>query len=190
MFLSSSHIDVYGGAFMKRLFIIPILILFIAAAACSKEDKAKTVSAGAAVEGKAAPDFTLKDPDGRDVSLSTLRGKVVFLNFWATWCPPCREEIPSMILLNQKMAGKPFQMLAVSIDEGGKEAVSAYLKKNGFSLPYLNDKEQKTAQLYGITGVPETFIIDRQGLLAKKIVGGMDWASSDAVKFFSDLTAK
>lgn len=175
---------------MKRLITIVVMILCVAVAACSKEEKGKSVAPGVLLEGKAAPDFTLKDSDGKDVTLSSLKGKVIFLNFWATWCPPCKEEIPSMMLLNQKMAGKPFQMLAVSIDEGGKDAVSAFLQKNSFSLPFLIDLEQKTGSLYGITGVPETFIIDKQGLLVKKVVGGMDWASADTVKFFTDLAAK
>lgn len=175
---------------MKKLIAILLVMLSVAVSACSKEDTGRSVSTGALREGTAAPDFTLKGPDGRDVSLSSLKGKVVFLNFWATWCPPCKEEIPSMMLLNQKMAGKPFQMLALSIDEGGKDAVTSFLAGNRFSLPFLNDPGQKTGKLYGITGVPETFIIDKQGILAKKIVGGMDWASADAVQFFTDLAAK
>jgi peroxiredoxin len=175
---------------MKKLILIVLMILCIAFAACSKEEKGKSASPGNAHEGKAAPEFTLKDPDGREVSLSSLKGKVVFLNFWATWCPPCKEEIPSMMKLNQKMAGKPFQMLAVSIDEGGKDAVTAFFKSSGFNLPFLNDPEQKLGKVYGITGVPETFIIDKQGLVVKKVIGGMDWVSADSIQFFSDLAAK
>ena len=175
---------------MKRQFTTLILILCIALAACSKEEKGKTALSGNLHEGAAAPDFTLKDPSGRDVVLSSLRGKVVFLNFWATWCPPCKEEILSMMRLNQKMAGKPFEMLAVSIDEGGKDSVVTFFKDSGFNLPFLNDIEQKAAKAYGITGVPETFIIDKQGRVVKKVIGGMDWSSPAAIQFFSDLAAK
>jgi peroxiredoxin len=175
---------------MKKILLITLITLCVVISACSKEEKGKSVSSGNPQEGKTAPEFTLKDPDGREISLASLRGKVVFLNFWATWCPPCKEEIPSMMKLNQKMAGKPFQMLAVSIDDGGKEAVTAFFKSSGFNLPFLNDPEQKLGKVYGITGVPETFIIDKQGVVVKKVIGGMDWASSDSVQFFSDLAAK
>jgi len=175
---------------MKRLISMLLFIMCVGLTACSKGEQEKSVQGVSLNEGKAVPDFTIKDPDGRDVTLSSLKGKVVFLNFWATWCPPCKEEIPSMMMLNQKMAGKPFIMLAVSIDEGGKDSVIGFFKRTGFALPYLNDPEQKVAKVYGITGVPETFVIDKQGNLVKKVVGGMDWASADSVKFLSDLAAK
>ncbi|GAM07860.1 thiol-disulfide oxidoreductase ResA [Geobacter sp. OR-1] len=176
---------------MKWFVLALVVISFsLVAFGCSKEDKGKSAEVGHLLEGKPAPNFTIKDPDGRDVALSSLRGKVVFLNFWATWCPPCKEEIPSMMKLNQKMNGQPFQMLAVSIDEGGRDAVVSFFKKTGFNLPYLNDPEQKVGKMYGITGVPETFVIDKNGILVKKVIGGMDWASPESVQLFSDLAAK
>jgi peroxiredoxin len=174
---------------MKRLVLI-VILLCLALFGCSKQEKDKSAPVSQLREGTAAPDFTLKDLNGRDVSLSSLKGKVVFLNFWATWCPPCKEEIPSMMKLNQQMTGKSFQMLAVSIDEGGKDAVTAFFKRTGFNLPSLNDPEQKAGKLYGITGVPETFVIDKNGVVVKKVIGGMDWASADSVQFFSDLASK
>ena len=136
-----------------------------------------------AAEGKQAPEFTLKNLAGQDVSLSSLRGKVVLLNFWATWCPPCREEIPSMVKLNESMAGKPFQMLAVSIDDGGKDAVEAFFKRGGYTLPALLDPDQKTGGRYGITGVPETFVIDPKGVILKKVIGPMDWNHPEVITF-------
>jgi peroxiredoxin len=175
--------------FMRRLMLL-LFVLALALPACSKEEKGKPVSVGALQEGKSAPDFTLKGPDGKDVKLSSLKGKVVFLNFWATWCPPCKEEIPSMMKLNQKMSGQSFQMLAVSIDDGGKNAVESYFKESGFTLPYLNDTNQAVGTVYGVTGVPETFIIDKQGVIVKKVIGGMDWASPEVTKFLTDLAAK
>lgn len=132
-------------------------------------------------EGKEAPDFTLQDLSGNKVALSSLRGKVVLLNFWATWCPPCREEIPSMVRLNQAMQGKPFQMLAVSIDQGGKEAVEAFFKKSGVTLPALLDPDGKISKEYGTTGVPETFLIDKKGIIVKKVIGAMDWSNEGVV---------
>lgn len=142
---------------------------------------------GPPTEGKPAPDFTLKTLAGQEVSLSSLRGKVVLLNFWATWCPPCREEIPSMVRLNEAMAGKPFQMLAVSIDDGGKDAVEAFLKRGGYNLPALLDPGQKVGAMYGITGVPETFVIDPKGVILKKVIGPIDWNHPEVKNFLEQL---
>lgn len=170
-------------------------MVFVAAAllpACSKEKaqkKAVPVSVSKAVEGAAAPDFTVKDMEGKDLKLSELKGSVVLVNFWATWCPPCKEEIPSMIKLDKAMAGKAFRMLAISIDEGGKDAVLKYFKGNK-DLPTYLDPDGKTSRLYGTTGVPETFIIDKQGIIRKKIVGGMDWSAPDVISYMDELLKK
>jgi len=143
-----------------------------------------------AVEGKPAPDFTLKDLSGRPVQLSSLKGKVVLVNFWATWCPPCREEVPSMLKMNQALQGKPFQWLAVSIDEGGKDAVLDFMKKSGAVMPALLDTDGAVSRRYGTTGVPETFVIDTKGVIMKKVVGGMDWSSPEVLAALEDLGKK
>ena len=165
---------------MKKIIFAVLILLTVAVAGCSRQEEP-------VVEGKVAPDFTLKDLAGRQVRLSDFRGKVVFLNFWATWCPPCREEIPSMVRLNRIMDGKPFQMLAVSIDEGGKDAVDNFLKNSGTILPALLDTNQSTSKRYGTTGVPETFILDKKGVIVKKVVGGMDWSDPQVVAFFNEI---
>jgi peroxiredoxin len=162
---------------MKKLAILFALLMLVGVAACSKKEQPLPG------EGKPAPDFTLKNLAGENVSLASLRGKVVLLNFWATWCPPCREEIPSMVKLNQSMAGKPFQMLAVSIDEGGKQAVEEFFKRVGATLPTLLDTKQEIGARYGITGVPETFLIDPNGVILKKVIGPLDWSHPDVVRF-------
>lgn len=167
---------------MKRyIFVLVMIVLF--AAACTKREAPVS-------EGSIAPDFTLKDLSRRDVRLSDFRGKVVLLNFWATWCPPCREEIPSMMKLNQAMAGKPFQMLAVSLDEGGRDAVDTYFKKSGTMLPALLDTDNATSKRYGTTGVPETFVLDKKGVILKKIVGGMDWSDPEVISYFNEIISR
>ena len=93
-----------------------------------------------------------------------------------------------MMKLNTIMAGKPFQMVAVSIDEGGVPAIEAFFKETGFSLPTYTDPDGKAAKTYGVTGVPETFIIDKNGILVKKVIGGFAWDSPDAVSFLQNLT--
>ncbi|HZV80592.1 MAG TPA: TlpA disulfide reductase family protein, partial [Geobacteraceae bacterium] len=97
---------------------------------------------------------------------------------------------PSMMKLNKSMEGKPFQMLAISIDEGGKAAVEKYFQTSGNSLPAYLDADGAISKMYGITGVPETFILDRTGLVQKKIVGGMDWSSSEVISYMTGLTQK
>lgn len=168
---------------MKRWICAVFLLAAFMASGCTKRE-------APAVEGSLAPDFTLNDLSGRPVQLSSLKGKVVLLNFWATWCPPCREEIPSMFRLNQAMQGKPFQMLAVSIDEGGKDAVQAFFKKGGAALPALLDTDGKVARRYGTTGVPETFVIDAKGVIMKKIIGPIDWSSPQVLAALDDLTRR
>lgn len=177
---------------MKKLVLFILLAAVSLCPACSKEKspaKPAAVSAAKAVEGAAAPDFTVKDMEGKDVTLSSLKGSVVLVNFWATWCPPCKEEIPSMIKLNKAMSGKAFRMLAISIDEGGKEAVDSFFKGSK-DLPCYLDTDAKTSQLYGTTGVPETFIVDKQGVIQKKIVGGMDWSAPDVISYLDELLKK
>ena len=168
---------------MKRFFCLSLLVLLFVLPGCTKKEKP-------AVEGNPAPAFTLKDLDGREVKLADLKGKVVIVNFWATWCPPRREEIPSMMQLNQAMAGKPFQMLAISINEGGAQEVQAYFKQSGNSLPALLDPTQQVAKRYGVTGVPESFVIDRNGVILKKVVGGVNWSDPAAIKFMTDAAMK
>ena len=174
----------------KLLFALMISVAMFSACKNEKQAQKPAVPVSAAVEGSQAPDFSVKDLSGAEVKLSSLKGQVVMVNFWATWCPPCKEEIPSMMKLDKSMAGKPFKMLAISIDEGGKEAVAAYFKKSGLSLPAYLDTDAKVSQLYGTTGVPETFIVDKTGKIQKKIVGGMDWSSPDVIAFMDELTKK
>ena len=173
-----------------KSFALLIIMFCLLLPGCSKEKGSDTPRASVAREGIQAPDFSLKDLSGTEVRLSTLHGKVVFLNFWATWCPPCREEIPSMMRLNQTMSGKPFQMLAVSIDDGGRNAVTEFFSRTGFKLPALNDTDQSVGKMYGITGVPETFVIDKKGVILKKVVGGMDWNSPESIDYFTKLAAQ
>lgn len=169
---------------MKRIcLLLCLLVVITMLSACSKGKG----SSGKAAEKKPAPAINVISMGDQLVTLDSLKGKVVLLNFWATWCPPCREEIPSMIRLNKMMAGKPFAMVCVSVDEGGKKAVSDFLKNTGYSLPVYIDPTGQAPKVYGLTGVPETFIIDKNGIVAKKVVGPMDWSGAEAVAFIEGL---
>ena len=141
--------------------------------------------------GMPAPGFTLSGLDGRPVSLKDYRGKVVFLNVWATWCPSCREEMPSMEKLYRELKGEPFEILAVSVDVTGAKAVAPFMAARKLSFPAFLDPEGATiAKPYGVTGVPESFIIDKQGIIAKVVIGPIDWADPTVVRFFRDLIQK
>lgn len=174
---------------MQRLFFCLIVCLSLSLFACNKKDTPNAANkAVVAAEKSPAPEVSVVSLDkGAVLKLSELKGKVVLLNFWATWCPPCREEIPSMVKLNGIMAGKSFQMVAISIDEGGKPAIESFFKESGFSLPTYLDPTGASAKAYGITGVPESFIIDKQGIVVKKIVGGAAWDSPEVITYLENL---
>ncbi|HBI14846.1 MAG TPA: thioredoxin [Desulfobulbaceae bacterium] len=133
-----------------------------------------------AVVGQPAPAFTLTDLHGRNWRLADLQGKVVFLNFWATWCQPCLQEMPSMAALDEKMAKESFQMLTILYNDRPQIAENL-LRKTGLSFPVLVDTNGVAARQYGLTGVPETYIIDPQGVLREKFIGPADWGSAKAL---------
>ncbi|MEW6219046.1 MAG: TlpA disulfide reductase family protein [Thermodesulfobacteriota bacterium] len=165
---------------MPPLRALPLLILMglllVAAPACERSAPPPKTAVGI---GQPAPDFLLRDLEGNSWSLTDLRGNLVFLNFWATWCPPCREEMPSMEALRQELAGRSFRMVTVL---GNDEPANAqrFLARIGAAMPVLLDPDGSTTLAYGITGVPETFIIDSQGILRERFIGGRDWNSSSA----------
>lgn len=136
--------------------------------------------------GEKAVDFSLPDLDGREVRLSDLRGKVVLLNFWATWCKPCKEEMPSMEELYQILKEKDFAMLAVSIDKKSSD-IKPFKEELKLTLPILHDRWGSVDRRYKLTGVPETYIIDQNGILAEKIIGPRDWTKTENVKVILDL---
>lgn len=131
-------------------------------------------------EGSQAPNFILPLMGGGEASLDDYKGKVVILNIWATWCNPCREEMPSMEQLYKNMKGKPFEILAVSIDTRGSEDVDPFVKKLGLTFPVLLDSDKKVNNMYQATGVPETFIIDKNGIVRDHILGPVNWSSSQS----------
>jgi DsbE subfamily thiol:disulfide oxidoreductase len=153
------------------------LLLLMGLTGCEERPKGVEV----ATVGQPAPDFILSDLDGTKWRLSDLRGKVVFLNFWATWCPPCREEMPDMEALHREMAltGQPFQMVAVLTNDDPGQA-ARFAGKLNLTFPILVDQESKAAADYGLTGVPETFIIDASGILREKFIGPRPWNSPEA----------
>ena len=142
--------------------------------------------AGHAQDRSLAADFVLPDLTGQDVRLSAFRGKVVLLNFWASWCPPCRSEMPDLQQLFEKLNGSKFQMLAVSLDRD-PQAARALIKEAGYTFPVLLSPGNKVAEGYGISAIPTTFIIDKQGRIVSRTVGAADWSGAKAIKGLKQL---
>jgi peroxiredoxin len=135
---------------------------------------------GSVAAGKVATDFKLRDLGGHEVSLSSMRGKVVFLNLWATWCEPCRREMPSIEKLYEKFGkDKSFVILAVSEDTDGSKAVAPYVKQSGYKFEILLDPRNDVGEAYNVSGIPETFVIDRDGRIVAHHLGPYDWANPD-----------
>ncbi len=138
---------------------------------------------------KLAPDFAVPDLAGQAVRLSAFRGEVVLVNVWTTWCPPCREEMPSMERLYARLHGRGFQLLAVSQDEDGMRAVAPFVKQLGLSFPVLIDPDRQVGDRYGVWGYPESFVVDRNGYVVERVVGPRDWASAESIAGLEALMA-
>jgi cytochrome c biogenesis protein CcmG/thiol:disulfide interchange protein DsbE len=135
--------------------------------------------------GASAPDFTVQDSD-RTVVLNQFRGQVVVLNFWATWCPPCVEEMPSLVEMQRRMKAKGITVVAVSIDVD-ENAYHQFIKAHGVNLLTVRDPGQKTPALYGTRGWPETYIIDRSGVTRRKFIGAVDWTEPEITDFLGKM---
>lgn len=137
----------------------------------------------------AAAEF--QDEKGQPTSLEAFRGKVVLLNLWASWCVPCREEMPALDRLQASRGGKDFQVVAVAQDRAGREKVEKFLGEVGAKhiVPYL-DASMKSGRAWGAIGLPTSILIDRQGNEVARLIGGAEWDSADAVKLIDALVAR
>jgi peroxiredoxin len=131
--------------------------------------------------------FQLPDMSGKTVSLSDYRGKVVFLNIWATWCAPCRQEMPEIQSLYRKMDPEKFAVVTVSVDRGGREDVANFFRNHQIEVPVLLDQENKVVALYGVTGFPETFLIDKKGRLVERYIGPRNWVADNMMARYREL---
>ncbi len=145
------------------------------------------------VVGTSAPDFTAKtlDPAPRTKSFADYRGQVVLLNVWATWCLPCRVEMPSIEKLHQAYAPKGLKVVAVSIDDPGTDTqIREFVKSFGLTFEVLHDSPNRITDDYQITGYPETFVIGRDGVIRKKVMQATDWNSADNRALFERLLSE
>jgi cytochrome c biogenesis protein CcmG/thiol:disulfide interchange protein DsbE len=146
--------------------------------------------------GTSAPNFTATDLQGRPISLADLRGEVVLLNIWATWCPPCRAEMPSMQRLYERLGPEGLRVVAVSIDAapgtrdpGGRLGgnVREFVEEYGLTFDIWRDPTGEIQQAYRTTGVPESFVVDRDGTIIKKVIGATEWDSEANVELIRRL---
>jgi cytochrome c biogenesis protein CcmG/thiol:disulfide interchange protein DsbE len=122
----------------------------------------------------------------RTVALSQLKGQIVVLNFWATWCPPCIEEMPSLVQMQQRMKAKGVTVLAVSVDVN-EGSYQRFVKDHNVNLLSVRDGDGKSNALYGTFKFPETYIIDRSGIMRRKFIGAVDWTEPDVIEYLGKL---
>jgi peroxiredoxin len=138
-------------------------------------------------QAESAGAFSVATPNGGTLRLADLKGKVVFLNFWATWCEPCLEEMPAMERLSRAYRDRGLVVLALSADRDGASVVKPFLKRHGFSFAVGLDPDQSVARLYRVWALPSTFILDRKGARLFQAHGARDWDGKDALSFFDAL---
>lgn len=153
-----------------------VAALMLALGSCRSSEPAKI--------GSTAPDFTVSDGQ-KTVQLSQLRGKPVLLNFWATWCPPCVEEVPSLVAL-QSRVGDKVTVLAVSMDVD-EDAYKAFTAKKMPGVLTVRDPDHKSSALFGTFAYPETFLIDKDGKIQRKFIGAVEWTSPEMIEYFKKM---
>jgi len=138
---------------------------------------------------KPTPPLVRLDLSGNSVDLKALRGRVVLVNFWATWCEPCRDEMPSLARLQDKLKGRPFEVLAVNFGESGTK-VSDFVRKEGWTVPILLDPDKTTAGAWGAKGLPMTFLVDANGKVRYSVFGERDWSEGESLHAVEKLLAE
>jgi thiol-disulfide isomerase/thioredoxin len=166
---------------VKRIVVVTAALLLTLGVAHARELKPYT--------GGPLPAFTLKDPQGKAHTLGDYRGKVVLINFWATWCPPCVHEMPSLMRLQQKFEGKPFVILAVNMGED-LPTVQAFLAKMKVDLPILLDSDGAVLRDWRVFAFPTTFVLDVEGNIKLALFGAAEWDAPEVVKQVTDLLPK
>lgn len=137
-----------------------------------------------------APPFDLPAPGGDLHRLADHRGEVVLVNFWATWCGPCREELPILEALHRELGGEGLAIVGVNVDRGGPLRVQRFSEQQGLSFPILHDPEQRVASRYAVLGYPTTVVIDREGRIVLSLLGAWDWGHPDALAWLRELLAQ
>jgi thiol-disulfide isomerase/thioredoxin len=174
-----------------RYFVVCIVLAFLCLAG-----NADAISLGSKIDikpikgNRTLPSLNLEDLKGKKVDLKSFKGKVIFLNFWATWCGPCKEEMPSIEALYQRFKDRDFIFLTISVDYEGSKPVREFIEKNRYTFPVLVDQKSETLDIFEVTGIPTTFVIDKQGKLLGKAIGPRNWTSSEIVSYLTQLLSQ
>jgi len=181
---------VHGSVVARQARLLLLALALVAAAgalASALADPVAALSLMSPKPVKPAKDFQVTTPDNQPLSLTNFKGKVVFLNFWATWCKPCEAEMPGMERLHRRYRDRGLVVLAISEDAGGAGAVSPFVRKHQLTFPIGLDPKMAVASLYGVWTLPSTFIIDRQGNRAFYANGAREWDGAAAHSLFDTL---
>jgi len=178
---------------MKKSFLVLCSIFFVF---ISQQADAQAADELANLFGRAriqflnqqveAQDFSLQILGGESADLSSYKGKVVLLNFWATWCPPCRQEMPSMETLYQRYKNNGLEMLAVNLRENSN-VVRQFIQRNSYTFPVMLDTNGRVGAMYGIEAIPTTFILDKEGNIIGRLVGSIYWDTPQVFALFDAL---
>jgi len=163
---------------MTRALVSITVCLILLLAGCDRGTAPKNI-------GRLAPEFSLQDGQGK-ISLRQFRGQVVVLNFWASWCPPCIDETPSLVTMQQRLKAKGITVVGVSSDED-EQAYRRFVQEYGINFPTVRDPSEKVEHLYGTVKIPETYIIDRNGVLRRKFVSEVNWNSPELLTYLSTM---
>jgi peroxiredoxin len=166
---------------------ILVFLAFASLPAGAAEDHARTLDLIKPNRQQQAKDFNVAALEGGKVRLADLKGKVVFLNLWATWCPPCKEEMPAMERLWQRYKGQGLVVIALSMDASGAKVVKPFIEEAKYTYRVGLDPKMEIAELYGARSVPSTFIIDRNGALHAIALGPREWDSQASFAYFDAL---
>jgi peroxiredoxin len=159
----------YRGIVIGAIVVIGIVIVLLT-------QKGRDGQGRRAIVGLEAPEFTLVDKNGTEMKLSQFKGKTVFVHFWATWCKECKEEMPDIqALYNRKKNDPNYVFITVIFNEDPKVS-GKWLRDNNYDIPFYVDKKGQAARDYGLTAVPETFVVDPEGILRTRVLGPTDWS--------------
>jgi peroxiredoxin len=176
-----------GKVFFRSFFVLLILSTLSFSSEKRREELFLKIGIQPIKDDTKAPNFCLEDLKGKKIELKNFKGKVVFLNFWATWCGPCKEEMPSIETLHQQFKEKDFVFLTISVDYEGKKPVKEFIEKQRYTFPVLLDPKCETLDLYKVKGIPTTILIDKNRKMIGKAIGPRNWKSPEAISLLNLL---
>jgi peroxiredoxin len=174
------------GVFLYLFVLLTLLSLSVGAEG-QENDLFSKIGIQTIKDKKEAPPFSLENIEGKKVELKNFKGKIVFINFWATWCGPCKEEMPSMEALYKQFREKGFVLLSISVDYAGLKPVKEFIEKNHYTFPVLIDQKCKVLDLYQVNKIPATFIINKKGKMVGKAIAPKNWTNPDVFALMDQL---